>query len=108
MKRRPRVAALLRSAAEDSHNTEGAGSWRRLGFALCLCVSLAACSSTQPAHVSALREQAQKAQIAGFTDYQRAAWSSSARSFERAASVYAALEDFASEATARHNQARAL
>jgi tetratricopeptide (TPR) repeat protein len=72
-------------------------------------VVLLACTSAAPApEPSPLRQQAQRAAETGGSRFAARHWEASARSFERAAEIYGALDDSAAEAAARRGQAEAL
>lgn len=75
-------------------------------FAILLAIVLAGCSSSKP--VSQLLHEKQMAQNAGFAHYAERSWRSASRDFQQAADILNALDDYAGEAAARHNQARAL
>lgn len=82
----------------------------RAGALACLApIVLLACASAAPApEPSPLRQQAQRAAESGASSFADRHWQASARAFERAAEIYGALDDSASEAAARRNQAEAL
>ena len=67
---------------------------------------VAGCSSAKP--VSQLLHEQQIAQDAGYAQYTERNWNGAARSFQRAADLANALDHYATEAAARHHQARAL
>jgi len=67
---------------------------------------LLGCSSAKP--VSPLLHDQRIAQDAGYSQYALQNWNAAARSFQRAADLHNAHDDFVGEAAARHNQARAL
>lgn len=72
-------------------------------------IVLLACASGAPVpETSSLRQQAQRAADSGGSRFSDRHWEASARAFERAAELYVALDDSASEAAARRNQAEAL
>jgi tetratricopeptide (TPR) repeat protein len=72
------------------------------------CLLLSACASTKPVAVSELRQQAQRTEQAGRAAYQRGNWDAAARQFERAAQTFGAMDDYAGQAAALHNQAQSL
>jgi tetratricopeptide (TPR) repeat protein len=81
----------------------------RAAAVACLGLLVLACASAAPApEPSPLRQQAQRAAQAGASRFASRHWEAAARSFERAAEIYGALDDSASEAAARRNQGEAL
>src|SRR5690349_10855616 len=77
----------------------------RAVFLLAICFCLGACSSTKPRPEPARpRIQAEQAYEAGKSEYRQQHWAAAAQSFQKAADGFAVLDDFATEATARHNQ----
>lgn len=77
-----------------------------LGVALA-CLSGCA-SAPPPAPVSTVRQQARQSLANAQAAYDRGNWVAAAQLFERAATVFASLDDQAALADARHNQARSL
>lgn len=76
---------------------------------LVLCSALVVgCASTKPAQVSALRADGQRASDAGHKAYEKRNWTTAAQSFQRAAEIYAALDDDEAAAEALHNRAQSL
>jgi tetratricopeptide (TPR) repeat protein len=76
---------------------------------LLAAVLLPACTSTKPAPLPGrTRIQAEQAYETAQAEYRRQNWAAAAKSFERAADTFAAVDDFGAEATARHNCGQAL
>ncbi len=72
-------------------------------------ILLPACTSTKPApQPGRTRVQAEQAYETAQAEYGRQSWAASAKSFERAAEAFAAVDDFGAEATAYHNCGMAL
>lgn len=78
-----------------------------LPFAFCLLFSGCA-SAPPPKERSRPRIQAEQAYEKAQDAYRRHAWAAAAKSFGEAADIFAAIDDYDTEATARHNQAQAL
>lgn len=76
---------------------------------LLLCVLWLGCASGPPKKEPGVtRIEAEQAYDAGQAAYQRQNWALAASSFGKAAAAFAAVDGYAAEATARHNQAQAL
>ena len=74
-----------------------------------LALLIAGCASAPPPQPkSDLRIQADRAAADGAEEYGRRNWPSAALMFQRAGEIYAALDDFSSQAAALHNQAQSL
>jgi len=69
---------------------------------------LAGCSTAPAKPVNELLRDKQTAQETALAEYQDLNWKAAARNFQKTADILNALDDYAGEAAARHNQARAL
>lgn len=72
------------------------------------CLLLGACASSKPITVTELRRQAQRTEESARAAYERRNWDAAARGFERTAQTFGAMDDYAAQAAALHNQAQAL
>ena len=76
---------------------------------IAILLLMTGCASTKPAkEPSRTRVQAEQAYDSGRAAYGRQSWAAAAASFEKAAEAFAAVDDYAEEATARHNHGQAL
>lgn len=80
----------------------------RLLFAIAIAALALGCSTTPAPRVHEQLRDKQNAQDRAFAEYGDLNWKAAARNFEKTADILNSFDDYASEAAARHNQARAL
>jgi len=80
----------------------------RLLFAVATAALLLGCSTTPAKPVNELLRDKHLAQGMAFAEYKDLNWKAAARNFQKTADILNAFDDYAGEAAARHNQARAL
>ncbi len=89
-----------------------ASSWilpASFSILLAACLVCVSCTSTKPKpEPSRMRIQAEQCYDAGRAAYRQQNWTSASSSFGKAADAFEAMDDYAAEATARHNQGQAL
>ena len=80
----------------------------RLLLAGAAAALFAGCSTAPAPRVNELLRDKQLAQDNAYAEYSDLNWKGAARNFQRTADILNSLDDYAGEAAARHNQARAL